>query len=106
MMLQVDSTEVVDKYFNVNPETVLGLLVGGMALVIVYLIWENRQLKNKINELTDKLIELTSTLIEKLSDIKIGIEVHSNNVALKVDNLITWIKTTLKPRQARTKPKE
>lgn len=105
MILQIDSSEVVGKFFNVNPETVLGLLVGGMALVIIYLILENRQLKSKINELTDKLIELTTTLIEKLSDIKSGIEVHSNNVASKVDNLISWIKTTLKPRTPR-KPKE
>lgn len=104
LQIEVDSTELVNKYFEVNPTTVLGLLVGGLVVVILYLVYENRQLKNKINELTDKLIELTTTLIEKLSDIKSGIEIHSNDVATKINGLIAWVKNTLKPKTVR-KPK-
>ena len=104
LQIEVDSTELVNRYFDINPTTVLGLLVGSLVVVILYFVYENRQLKNKINELTDKLIELTTTLIEKLSDIKSGIDIHSNNVASKVDGLITWVKNTLKPKTVR-KPK-
>jgi hypothetical protein len=99
MRLQIDSSEAVSRYFDVNPTSVLGLLVGGLVLVVVYLVFENRSLKERNEELTNKLIELTTTLIERLSDIKSGIEIHSNNVVSKVDSLILWIKSNLRKKE-------
>ena len=99
LQMDLDSSEVMNRYFDVNPTTVLGLLVGGMAVVILYLVWENRTLKNRVEELTEKLIDLTTTLVEKLSEIKTGIEKHSNNVENKVENLIRWIKSALPKRE-------
>ena len=91
--------EVIGRMFDVNPTSVLGILVGGMSIVILYLVYENRALRLKCNELTDKLIELTTTLIEKLSDIKSGISEHSNQVVNKVDQLMLWLKATIRNKE-------
>ena len=98
MRLQLDSTQV-DKFFNVDPTSVLGLLVGGMALIIVYLAWDIKGLRNRNEELTNMLMEVTTELVTKLSEIKTGIEVHSNNVVHKVENLITWIKANARKKE-------
>jgi len=98
MRLQIDSTGV-DGYFNVSPTSVLGLLVGSLAIAIVYLVFENRSLKHRNTELTNMLIEVTNELVTKLSEIKTGIEIHSNNVVNKVENLITWIKSSIRKKE-------
>ena len=83
MMLQTD-------FFNVNPETVLGLLVGGMSVIILYLAIENRQLKKQ-------LINLVSETITKLTEIKLT--GSSQNEKLdKIEKLILWVRK-YKPKE-------
>lgn len=76
----------IDNFFNVDPTTVLGVLVGGMALIIVWLAVENRYLKNQI-------IKLASSTIEKLTEIKEG----NTAISDKIDNMIKWIRKFNKP---------
>lgn len=57
MFLQIDSLSLqgTERFFNTTPDTVFGLLTGGMAIIIVVLWWA---FYRKTNEYTAKLMDV------------------------------------------------
>lgn len=59
MFLQIDTLHQVavgtERFFNTTPDTVFGLLTGGLALAVVVLWWA---FYRKTNEYTGRLMEI------------------------------------------------